>query len=51
MRLKKTVATTRGHDDQAQVILVDCYDHKLMIRLFFALKVWVLQEKFLLSTS
>jgi hypothetical protein len=48
MRLKATVASTDGTDSRAQVVLVNPDDHERMIRLFFALKVWILQEGFLL---
>ena len=38
MKVKKTVTTTRGHDELALVALVGPEDHRRMIRLFFALK-------------
>jgi len=44
MRLKNTVTTTAGHDGDAQVVVMDPQDHDRMIRLFIALKAWVLQE-------
>jgi hypothetical protein len=44
MRLKHTVTTTAGHDGESQVVLVGREDYDRMIRLFFALRVWVLQE-------
>lgn len=44
LRLKKTVTTTRGRDENAQVAVVPRDDHERMIQVFFALKVWVLQE-------
>jgi hypothetical protein len=44
MRLKNTVTTTAGHDGMAQVVRVGPEDHRRMVRLFFALKVWVLEE-------
>ncbi|HEY3353385.1 MAG TPA: hypothetical protein VGQ83_09065 [Polyangia bacterium] len=44
MRLKDTVTTTEGNDQRAQVVLVDPDDHERMIRLFFALKIWILLE-------
>jgi hypothetical protein len=44
MRTKSRVRSTRGTDENALVILVDPDDHALMIRLFFAMKVWVLKE-------
>ncbi len=43
-RLKETVTTTRGTDRRAQVAVVRREAHETMIRLFFALKVWVLHE-------
>ena len=49
MRLKGTVAKTYGTDSKAQVVLFNPDDHERMIRLFFALKVWVLQEGFLIE--
>ena len=44
MRLKQNVTTTAAHDGKAQVVLVSRDDYTRMIRLFFALRVWVLQE-------
>jgi hypothetical protein len=49
MRLKQTVSKTRGTDANAQVVLVRPADHKTMISLYFALKVWVLAEAFVLK--
>jgi hypothetical protein len=49
MRLKDTVTTTRGTDAKAQVVLMDREDHSTMIKLYFALKVWVMQEDFSLD--
>lgn len=49
MRLKTTVTTTAGTDSKAQVVLIEPDDYERMIRLFFALKVWVLQEGFLID--
>jgi len=46
MRLKETVTTTRGSDGRAQIILMERDDYSTMIKLYFALKVWVLQEHF-----
>jgi hypothetical protein len=46
MRAKETVNRTRGTDARALVLLVNEGDHAMMIRSFFALKVWVLKEKF-----
>lgn len=49
MRIKNTVATTEGTDGYAQVVLVKSDDHQRMLRLYFALKVWVLEEGFVIS--
>jgi hypothetical protein len=49
MRVKENVKRTRGTDGRALVLLVPEGDHAAMIRLFFALKVWVLKEGFELS--
>ena len=49
MRLKSNVRTTRGTDGNTLVVLVSPDDHTMMIRLFFAMKVWVLKERFTLS--
>lgn len=49
MRLKHTVTTTKGTDAKAQVVLIRPEDHNTMIRLFFALKVWVMAEGFVLE--
>ena len=46
MRAKETVNRTRGTDAKALVLLVNEGDYAMMIRIFFALKVWVLKEKF-----
>jgi hypothetical protein len=46
MRLKKTVTTTQGTDSSAQIIFMDHGDHETMIKLYFALKVWVMAEDF-----
>lgn len=46
MRAKETVNRTRGTDARALVLLVNEGDYPAMIRIFFALKVWVLKEKF-----
>jgi hypothetical protein len=50
LRLKNTVTTTRGVDKNDQVLLVKKGNYVEMIRLFFALRVWVLQEGFELPT-
>lgn len=49
LRAKEKVRRTRGTDGSALVALVLEGDHELMIRLFFALKVWVLKEGFALA--
>jgi hypothetical protein len=49
MRLKENVRTTRGTDGNTLVVLIAPNDHAAMIRLFFAMKVWVLKEGFTLS--
>ena len=46
MKAKERVRSTRGTDGNALVILVDPDDHAMMIRLYFAMKVWVLKEGF-----
>ncbi len=43
---KLSVRTTDGTDGYALVAIVDPKDYNLMIRLFFAMKVWVLKEQF-----
>lgn len=48
MRLKDTVTTTAGNDGCDQVIWIAPNDHERMIRLYFAMRVWVLQENFVL---
>jgi hypothetical protein len=49
MRVKENVKPTKGTDGRALVLLVPEGDHEFMIRLFFALKVWVLKESFKLT--
>jgi hypothetical protein len=44
MRTKESVRSTRGTDGNTLVILVQPDDHAKMIRLYFAMKVWVLKE-------
>jgi hypothetical protein len=44
MRTKERVRSTRGTDGNTLVILVNPDDHEMMIRLYFAMKVWVLKE-------
>ena len=46
MRLKHNVRQTRGTDGDSLVVLVASEDHGAMIRLFFAMKVWVMKEGF-----
>jgi hypothetical protein len=46
LRAKESVRRTKGTDGSALVALVQEADHEMMIRLFFAMKVWVLKEKF-----
>lgn len=46
MRLKKTVKDTRGTDAKSQVIVLKPEDHKRMVWVFFATKVWVAAEGF-----
>lgn len=46
MRVKENVNRTRGTDGKALVLLVNEDDYATMVRIFFALKVWVLKEKF-----
>lgn len=51
LRAKESVRRTRGTDGNALVALVPEDDHAMMIRLFFAMKVWVLKEGFQLKGS
>ena len=51
LRAKASVRRTKGTDGNALVALVQDDDHELMIRLFFAMKVWVLKEGFQLTGS
>lgn len=51
MRLKEKVRSTRGTDGQALVILIPADDYVSMIRLFFAMKVWILKERFALPAA
>ena len=44
MRTKERVRSTKGTDGNTLVILVNPDDHAMMIRLYFATKVWVLKE-------
>lgn len=44
MRAKERVRSTRGTDGNVLVVLVEPGDHGMMIRLYFAMKVWVLKE-------
>jgi hypothetical protein len=45
MRLKATVKDTMGNDPEAQVIVLQPDDHRRMIGIFFATKVWVQKER------
>ena len=49
MRKKENVRSTRGTDADSLVVLVGAGDHAAMIRLFFAMKVWVLKERVVLA--
>ena len=49
MRLKQNVRPTKGTDGQALVVLVTAADYRAMIRLFFAMKVWILKERISLA--
>ena len=44
MRTKERVRRTKGTDGNTLVILVQPDDHAMMIRLYFAMKVWILKE-------
>jgi len=44
MRTKESVRSTRGTDGNVLVILVQPDDHATMIRLYFAMKIWILKE-------
>lgn len=46
MRAKERVRSTRGTDGKQLVVLVSSDDYEMMIRLYFAMKVWVLKEGF-----
>jgi hypothetical protein len=48
MRRKETVKPTRGTDGNVLVVLIAAGDYPMMIRLFFATKVWVLSERIIL---
>ena len=41
--------TTRGTDGNTLAVVIAPDDHAMMIRLFFAMKVWVLKEGITLS--
>ena len=51
LRAKEAVRSTKGTDGRLLVALVPADDHELMIRCFFAMKVWVLKEGFQLKGS
>lgn len=44
MRTKESVRSTKGTDGKTLVILVQPDDYAMMIRLYFAMKVWILKE-------
>jgi hypothetical protein len=44
MRKKENVRSTRGTDGESLIVLISPHDHRAMIRLFFATKVWILKE-------
>jgi hypothetical protein len=44
MRTKERVRSTKGTDGNQLVVLVNPDDHAMMIRLYFAMKVWILKE-------
>lgn len=44
MRLKSTVKKTKGSDGESQVILLQPDDHRRMIFVFFATKIWVQKD-------
>jgi hypothetical protein len=48
MRRKESVKTTRGTDGNALVVLIAAGDYAMMIRMFFATKVWILSERIIL---
>lgn len=48
IKVKETVRATKGTDGHALVAIVGSDDYATMIRLFFAMKVWVLKEKIVL---
>ena len=48
IRVKESVRATKGTDGHALVVMVGDDDYATMIRLFFAMKVWVLKEKIVL---
>lgn len=50
MRKKQSVRTTKGNDGEDLVVLIAADDHGTMIRLFFAMKVWILKERIVLGT-
>jgi len=48
MRRKESVKPTRGTDGNALVVLIAAGHYPMMIRLFFATKVWILSERIIL---
>ena len=51
LRVKGTVRSTKGNDADQLVAMVRPAEHELMIKLFFATKVWVLKEKVVLAEA
>jgi len=51
IKLKETVRDTTARDGHSLVVLVDPADHATMIRLFFAMKVWILKEHVVLGAE
>lgn len=48
---KSDVSTTNGTDWNSLVCRVRGDDHERMVRLYFALRVWILQERFILEPA
>jgi hypothetical protein len=51
LRVKETVRSTKGNDADQLIAVVRPAEHDLMIKLFFATKVWVLKEKVVLAVA
>lgn len=49
LRLKKTAVSTRGTDSNYEIAVTQPQNHRAMIRLFFALKIWVMYDNFSLT--